>query len=348
MAPHSLSESLVPLSTKSLPQDQSATNFVQSYTLDRHWAFGSVPQGGYLLGLILNTCLNFIGSQPELRDKYRDPLVLTSHFLRRSEAGSRVEVAVEVVHRTKKMLWLNGSLSYDGKPNIHTTHIFTLHPPLSSFPLPAPSPPLPTYSPPCPIGIHPSHPSVRDFQLLPWYKRTDVKVLEIPKEHLQRSLTENGEWGAFVDFGEPVTVASLPFLVDTFKNLAELIVDQPPSWYPTLALQIEFPFPLPPQSPSTSTSLSTSSTTTITSTSTGGTTAKIALYASSRVILEGRSDTTVEVWIIPHVEGEELAQDGQGWRERSVLVAVGRQSNAIMTSQRIKESKAKNVEKSKL
>ncbi|PPQ92848.1 hypothetical protein CVT25_004336 [Psilocybe cyanescens] len=303
-----------------LPKDLSEED-TALYTgmVDPEWTIGSVANGGYVLALILEACIQFQSTKSHV-----DPLHVTAHFLRTTLTSS-FTVCVRTVKTSPGFTNLSAELIQDGVVKITTHLIFGIigrHPKDKvNLTLNPPS----TYARRVPLYAHPSKaitkPMDRRWTFRPhvtWTDEPNIHTKNQPNgENRTSSSTVGGgglEWGAWLEFkdtNEIITNPSLCFLVDMCLNSPSLLPksERPgltTSWFPTMVLSVEFKNKIPP--PSVKYAART-----------------VGIYSLGRFITppQGRHDAYVEVWTAPSGirEGEEV----DGWRDDQFCLAIATQ-----------------------
>ncbi|RDB14795.1 hypothetical protein Hypma_016330 [Hypsizygus marmoreus] len=290
--------------------------------IDPQWLVGAVPNGGYVLALIVEAAIQY---QAASTSGHKDPIHVTAHYLRTTSVA-HFEVRVRTLKTGRGFTNLTAELIQQGNLIVTTHLIFGIN-------TPTPPPHL-TLVPPSPyarrIPLH-THPSTANPQRMreAWVFQPYMKLASDPTIHARNhpesisrtdSTTVGGgglEWGAwfeFVDEGDRITNPSLAFLVDIFVNLPSLLPKSErqglrSSWFPTMVLAIEFKAPIPRPS-----DVYASRT--------------VGLYSSGRFLNDGRHDAYVEVWSAPCNIGEGV--DTEGWREKQVCLATATQMAYIV------------------
>ncbi|TFK52327.1 hypothetical protein OE88DRAFT_1734343 [Heliocybe sulcata] len=310
--------------------------------VDPDWNVASVPNGGYVLGLVVEACIRHQASEP-----LRDPIHVTAHFLR-TTAVAEFEIHVRTLRAGKSFANLVAEFKQQDEVKITAHLIFGV---LSSAP--SPSDPLPTLAPPSPYArripllTHPSQLTGTEWSRRPLGYMSHIRLAEDPaiQERNQSPPADstNGkelEWAAWIelrDKDERIMTPSLAFLVDTFNSLPELLAQRNygnikggRQWFPTLTLTIEFKFPIPA--------------------SDGYSRRTVGIHARGRYVNnpQGRHETTIEVWSAPSNIGEDI--DGQSagdWREKQVCLAVSSQM-ALVVPMAVNRRKGERASGSKL
>ncbi|KAF7348235.1 hypothetical protein MSAN_01777100 [Mycena sanguinolenta] len=297
--------------------------------IDSEWTVGNVPNGGYVLALVLEACIRY-----QAATAHRDPIHLTAYFLQATSIAP-FEVHVRAVKRGRGYTNLTADLIQQNKTRITTHLIFgTLeHPRLL--------PPSP-YARRLPLYVHPSA-AAKTRMVRPWRFRPHVKWAadrQLQAQNRADSATRTssitigggglvwGAWFELTDADERITPTAIPFLADIFVNLPSLMPrDQRNGyvpaeiWYPTMSLSIEFKAPIP--LPSARHAART-----------------VGLYHTGMFWGEpqGRHDAYVEIWTAPANIGEGTERDG--WRDEQFCLATATQM-ALMLPMEVNAGRAK-------
>ncbi|KZT27455.1 hypothetical protein NEOLEDRAFT_1176863 [Neolentinus lepideus HHB14362 ss-1] len=292
--------------------------------VDPDWNVASIPNGGYVLALVVEASIRHQASTP-----LRDPIHVTAHFLR-TTAVAEFEIHVRTLRTGKGFTNLVADFKQQNEVKLTTHFIFGVLSPTSPL-----TEPLPTLAPPSryarriPLLTHPSRLTNTGWSRRPLGYMTHIALVEDPmvQEHNQLPSIDdsNGkelEWAAWIELtvqSERITTPSLAFLVDTFNNLPELLAQRNygnikagSQWFPTLTLTIEFKFPIP--------------------TSDEYAKRTVGIHARGRYINnpQGRHETTVEVWSAPSNIGEGQGQPADVWRDKQVCLAVSSQMALVV------------------
>ncbi|ESK95191.1 hypothetical protein Moror_1009 [Moniliophthora roreri MCA 2997] len=289
---------------------------VDVYTgvMDEEWCVGSVPNGGYALGLIIEACMK---RQAAVKLSHPDPVHVTAHFLR-TTAVSPFEVHIRQLKTGKGFTNLTADLIQQDVLRITTHQIF-------GDLKPGASPGYLTLAPPSSFARRPplyQHPSTAPLiNLRSAYRfASRLKASREPEiaDRTQKGGDGNGiEWGqwlTYTDEEERLTAPMMAFAADMFRSPPSVLPksERPGlptvSWFPTMTMTLEFKFPLPPTSSNRT----------------------FGLYTNCRFINDprGRHDIYVEVWSAPCNLGEGKAEEG--WKEKQVCLAVSTQTALII------------------
>jgi len=301
----------------------------KTYTgnVDPEWVIGSVPNGGYVLALIMEACIRYQSNASHI-----DPIHVTAHYLRATAVAPFV-VHVHTLKNGKGFTNLTAELTQKGVVKVMTHVIFGTNAPVLTkhlqFTLLPPSPyarRLPLYTHPCEATVIPIRHTWKFHDHIKWTNEprflTKNKIDSPTRANSSSVGGEGLEWGAwfeFVDEEESITNTSLTFLVDMFLNTPTLLPksERPgltTSWYPTMTLAMEFKAPIPQPSP-----LRAKRT--------------VGLYSSGKFMNhpQGRHDIYVEVWTAPSEIGKGMPTEG--WRDNQVCLAVATQMALTMSAE---------------
>jgi len=289
--------------------------------VDPDWTIGSVANGGYVLALILEACIQF---QSLVTTAHIDPIHVTAHYLR-TTSPAPYTVCIRLLKTGSSFTNLSADVLQEGTVKIMTHVIFGINAPHPKDNLNLNLNPPSTYARRHPLYAHPSKVVSKPMGYAQNYHSfvkwaADPTILarnQIDSPTRTHSSTVGGggvEWAAwseFTDKDDRITNPSLAFLVDTFLNSPILLpksekLGLTTSWYPTMTLSIEFKNRIPPPS-----LLHADRT--------------VGLYSSGRFITppQGRHDVYVEVWTAPSNIGE--GRDTDNWRDNQVCLAIATQ-----------------------
>ncbi|KAJ7069426.1 thioesterase-like superfamily-domain-containing protein [Mycena amicta] len=292
---------------------------VFSGSVDGDWTVKTVPNGGYVLGLVVQSCV-----ERQASTSHPDPIHVTSHFLQPTSVAP-FEVHVRVLRIGRQFTNVLASLLQGGKTRI-TTHIIfgSLSPTNGRLNLSPTSP----YARRHPLHIHPSQ-AVETRMIQRWGFQPHVRWARDPvlrSQNLPDSPTRTNSqtagggglvWGAWFQLADPearITPAAIAFLADTFLNLPSLLpraerqgVVSTDTWFPTVTMSIEYKAAMPP--PSATHAART-----------------VGIFASGTFWGEpsGRHDCYVEVWTAP-VELGDGQPASQNWRDTQLCLATSTQ-----------------------
>ncbi|KAH7909809.1 thioesterase-like superfamily-domain-containing protein [Hygrophoropsis aurantiaca] len=287
--------------------------------LSETWKIGSIPQGGYALGVALDACIKHQTTTP-----HKDLIHVTAHFLHASNVGV-VEVHIKTLKLGKGFTNLSADIIQQGRTKI-TAHVICgdLSPDAQAVhrALVPPSP----YARRLPLPNHPSLATpdrirpVWGFQnYLRWSRDKDILTRNSPDNAARTDSNTIGgggvEWGAWCELtneDDKIVTSSLPFFGDTFQNLPFLLPETEKasqgassSWFPTMTMTVEFKARI--------------------SSSPNHSNRTVGLYCESHFLgdPQGRHNARVEVWTAPSGIGQGKAIDG--WRDEQYCIAVADQ-----------------------
>ncbi|TCD68057.1 hypothetical protein EIP91_011602 [Steccherinum ochraceum] len=286
----------------------------QGYT-DNDWTVLAIPNGGYILGLMIESSM-----QHQSSSLHPDPIHVTAHFMRSTIVGP-FEVHINVLKTGKGLT--NLSLQFIQNTQVRVlAHI--IHGVLEA-PVDTPGPSL-TISPPSPyarrIPMH-THPA-NCPQTAPrqkWTYKNRIAVASDPVYVEKASTPQKGlEFGMYITMKDEearITTPGLAFLADVFEAMDEHIPGihqsmRAVSWAPTIVMTLEFKFPIPRPSSSDHSRRT------------------VAVFSSGKFMNDpqGRHDTYVEVWTAPsNIAEGEVKED---WKETQRCIAVSTQMALVM------------------
>ncbi|KAJ6500759.1 thioesterase-like superfamily-domain-containing protein [Mycena sanguinolenta] len=301
--------------------DDSPGNPHVCYTAkaDPEWVIGRVPNGGYVLGLIVQACI-----EHQAGSEHPDPLHASAHYLQPTKT-SALEVHIRVLKRGRSFINVLADLVQGNRPCI-TAHLIFGKIPASTGPLIDLSS---GYARRLPYLRHPSEavlepmPSITGFaHRVRWAPDLDISARNGADSAARHVPTGGGiaVWGAWVelvDEDERLTPASLAFIADCTETMASLYPGSVTGagnrtlWRPTLTLSLEWKAPIPP--PSEMHSART-----------------VGMYVMSGFMSEpqNRHNTAVEIWTAPCNIGEGAPMDR--WRDKQVCLAVASQMQLMV------------------
>ncbi|KAF9562590.1 hypothetical protein CPC08DRAFT_817087 [Agrocybe pediades] len=299
--------------------DASGTTKLYKGNVDPEWTIGSVPNGGYVLALVMEACIRFQSTTAHV-----DPMHITAHYIR-TTATAPFEVRVRNIRTGAMFTNITAELVQEGVLKVMAHAIFGVNNHSSRDKLKLTLNPPSTYARRHPLYTDPStaidkplRHTWRFHKRAKWTKEKEILAKNEPNGVNRTSASTVGgggvEWGAwfeFADEGEEITNTSLCFLADMCLNTPTLL---PPSerpglttsWYPTMTLALEFKNKIPPPS-----SKHASRT--------------VGLYSLGRFMTapQGRHEAYVEVWTAPSALGE--APKADNWREDQICLATATQ-----------------------
>ncbi|KLO14787.1 hypothetical protein SCHPADRAFT_902928 [Schizopora paradoxa] len=317
----------------------SSKTSVYRGTVDSEWVIGAVPQGGYVLGLILESCIHY---QQRMRNEHLDPIHISAHYLRSTAAfasndakdgngseSEKVPATFEVTVRTVKVgkgfTNLAAELVQGDNVNVMAHLIFGNLSTTNSTTVPTVTllPPSPNAHI-IPLQTHPldapEYITNRPARFLKYTEmfEDDVIVSRNKNDNNTRSECLNErpglEWGAWLKMPreekDGLRSSMIPFLADSFKNLPQILPKEErkglgASWFPTMQLSIEFKAPLPRRGDRRYSANT------------------VGLYSIGRFMQDpsGRHDSYVEVWTAPG----DASKPGSNWREEQRCLAISSQ-----------------------
>ncbi|CAE6461387.1 unnamed protein product [Rhizoctonia solani] len=340
MAPlaQALSPQLVESTTSGLAKH------VYQGTVDPGWVVGSIPHGGYLLGLLVLASM-----KSQERTKHKDPIHVTAHFMQPT-ARSEYTIQVEVVRTGSRFSNLTANLIQNGETKILTHIIFGT---LPEFDAPEPttsvspfehiSPTHPLFHP-IPLNTHPrdSTPSVMHFKYGAF--KHHVRRAEDPTLMAQNRAKvdtpgshsgglESGTWWELAGREEELDLSMIPFFADVSENMPSVLSQvygqgTPAMWYPTMVMTIEFKRKLPRRD------------------MTGYSGRTLGVYSRGSFLEYGRHDMYGEIWSAPSSIGQPGERDAN-WKKDMRCVAITSQM-ALCVSIDVNRSKGAKADKAKL
>ncbi|KAJ7078570.1 thioesterase-like superfamily-domain-containing protein [Mycena belliarum] len=283
--------------------------------VDPEWTVGHVPNGGYILALVIEACV-----QHQAHTAHRDPIHVTSHFLHAASIAP-FQVRVRTLKRGRAFTNLIADLVQQDRTRITTHMIFgSLAPEVPPLGLSPPSP----YARRLPLHVHPATavetPMVRPWRFKPHVNWARDPVLRAQNHRTRATLAGGGGlvWGAWFQLAgaeERLTPASLAFLADVFINLPALLprsarggLVPSDTWFPTMTLALEFKAPIPRRGA-------------------GHAARTVGLYSRGTFwgAPQGRHDAYVEIWTAPAELGQGQGAEVPGWRDAQVCLATATQ-----------------------
>ncbi|KAF9262892.1 hypothetical protein L218DRAFT_866279 [Marasmius fiardii PR-910] len=307
---------------------------VYSGITDGEWSVGAVPNGGYVLGLIVEACI-----QRQSGTRHRDPIHVTAHFLR-ATAIQPFTIHVRKLREGKGFTNLVAELIQNALLTHHIFGVLTPAPESSDSVLTIT--PSSRYARRLPLYHHPSNAapvSLREvYQFAPRLKATrgpEISAKNALDGFNRTNETSIGgyglEWGQWLTFTNKqdiLTPPSIAFMADMFRSPPSLLPKSERTglpevaWFPTLTMTLEFKFPVPSYSSRRT----------------------VGLYTNCRFVNDpqGRHDVYIEVWSAPCNVGE--GEIDNGWREKQVCLAVSTQT-ALIVPMRTNTAKTKGGDK---
>ncbi|CAO2648838.1 Nn.00g097870.m01.CDS01 [Neocucurbitaria sp. VM-36] len=219
-----------------------------SCILHDDWCIGSVPNGGYVTGCILEVVKTHFSTSLA---KQNQPHTIALHveFLRRTGTGPAIFKVdnvklgrqTSIVHLSMEQEGRQEIIAYATNSNIDTEEGFsfdteyTLSPPVSSVDLSK-----------LEQDADPNWKRQAEMPFAKFRKASTKVAFHFPRDG-QRALSVADEWLCFSD-GTNFTDSSIGFVADMFPQIVESFRDktQGPFWYPTLLLNLDIKKSLPP------------------------------------------------------------------------------------------------------
>ncbi|KAI0784658.1 thioesterase-like superfamily-domain-containing protein [Abortiporus biennis] len=302
--------------------------YVYRGEVDEEWVVAVVPNGGYILGLILEAVV-----QQQAKTSHPDPIHVTAHFLK-SAIVAPFEVHIRILKPGKGFCNLTANFVQDGVDKILTHMVLgTLAPRPGDQPDRTIAPPHP-YAARTPVITHPSK-RMKVPARRPWNYKHYIEVTHDPAyDEIAKGPTQGMKFGTYVTLSHPddhITLPSMALLADTFKIQIEVVPDVSEimlhSWFPSMVMTIEFKFPIPkPTDPNYSSNT-------------------VAIYSEGKFINDpnSRFDTYIEIWTAPEID----EQEDEDWREKQRCLAVATQM-AIMVPIEVNRRRAQRPESTEL
>ncbi|PVG01688.1 hypothetical protein CPB86DRAFT_834002 [Serendipita vermifera] len=332
MAPFAHIVTDVYLPASPIPVEQArapsqVTEVVVEGKIDEDWLIGFVPNGGYLLGLVLQAC-NLVQADTNLVH----PIYISSQFLGSSTAGA-CSIIVRRIKPGKNFTNLTAELCQQGRTNIQCQLIYGKLA-ISKHPF-GPFPAAPNYMTPahpsslsrrCPLFTHPSKCTTDPFifplkfarhiaQATDPYYRALMEDAAEDKVVIQRDDDLGGgefKWATWLEMTNPedhITAPMLPVLTDLNTGILprKFARMREPMWFPTLTLSLDFKHQIPP--PNSVPGIASHT---------------VGVFMTTRSLIEGRKEVAVEVWTAPSGIGK--GEVVEGWQDRMFCLAVATQS----------------------
>ncbi|KAF8906180.1 thioesterase-like superfamily-domain-containing protein [Mucidula mucida] len=284
--------------------------------IDPEWSIAAVPNGGYVISLIIEACMQFQAGTPT-----PDPIHVTAHFLQSATAGSPAfEIHIRVLKTGRLFTNFLAEFVQKGRTPITAHLMFGKLAPFAEKPS--------SYTRRLPLYRHPSTAPLRVNDLfygaLTYAPNIDCTLEpEIAARNEPDSPNrtcddthggggmEWGSWFTLKDLNERLTLPSLAIFADTLLNPPGHDLGALDSWFPTMVMTLEFKFPIP--LPSKDHADRT-----------------VGAFSTGSTILahpHKRHNTHVEIWSAPSNVGE--GEEREGWRSKQVCLAVASQMAMI-------------------
>lgn len=205
--------------------DDAASEFVTDLT--SAWDISGNPNGGYLLASSLRAAA-------AVATEHRDPISVTTHYLRPGSSGERAEIAVETIRSGRRTSTLRTVMSQRGKPRI--TSLITMSD-LAHWS----GPDVVTIEPPpvAPPASCIDRATLPQGVDLPILSRVDVRLdpttVEPPPDGEGRAAIAG--WIRFTDRTPPLPMA-LPLFADAFPPSPIGLLERV-GWIPTIELTVQ-------------------------------------------------------------------------------------------------------------
>ncbi|KAJ8474156.1 hypothetical protein ONZ45_g16050 [Pleurotus djamor] len=286
--------------------------------VDPDWCIGAVPNGGFVLALALQACIEYQAKSP-----HPDPIHLTAHYLR-TTGVTAFDVRIRVLRKGKGFTNILADFMQSNELKFTIHAIFGVLNDAPTTPghegiLAAMSPPS-KYARHVPLHNHPatvkSIPMASRFGFSEHTTWTGEPQFQEKNKQMTAGSSIGGgglEWGSWFelkDKNERITTSTLAFLVDMFTNVPMILstiddVGLPSSWFPTMMLAVEFKFPIPKTPDFASRT--------------------VGIYSSGTFFNNpsGHHDIYAEVWTAPSGIGEGTVEEG--WRTKQRCLATATQ-----------------------
>ncbi|KAJ7155648.1 thioesterase-like superfamily-domain-containing protein [Mycena filopes] len=283
--------------------------------VDPQWVVGQVPQGGYILSLLVQACI-----ESQADSAHPDPLQISAFFLQATRPSTTVSIQLRVLKRGRTFVNMAADLIFGNRVCI-TAHLI-----FGRIPIPARTliDPASGYGRRHPLVVHPSEavvgtlPDVCGYSdQVRWAPEPRLAALNVPaRTGPGGGVAHWGAWVELTDKQERITPASLLFFADCIDGFPRQFPQSVTGatrnqlWLPTLSLGLEFKNPIPPPGPRHASRT-------------------VAVYCISGFPSEPqmRHSTFVEIWSAPSNIGE--GEPGGGWEDDQVCLAIATQTQLI-------------------
>ncbi|KIP10427.1 hypothetical protein PHLGIDRAFT_115547 [Phlebiopsis gigantea 11061_1 CR5-6] len=295
-------------------RDEKTSRTVYRGVVDPQWTVLTVPQGGYVFGLVVES-----GIVHQAATRHPDPIHVTVHFLKSAMTGP-YEVHLKDLKVGRDFTHLSAAFVQDNEERIIAQMVFGKlvvpdeslgRPPMA---LASSSP----YAAHTPMYTHPAQcPEQPTFKQVRWTYKDKLHIKSDPVYVKERETPQRGlRWGDYVtllDEREQLRPSMLPFFADCFVSYpAKLpVLKDWNIWLPTMVMTIEFKAPVPkPTDPHLSSR-------------------RLAVYTQSKFINEpgARHDAYIEVWTAPP---DDVDTTGDGWKAHQRCLAVSTQMALVV------------------
>lgn len=314
--------------------------------IDGEWAVLVVPNGGYLLGLLIQASTMFQEGSP-----LSEPLYLSAQFLGSTSVGP-CTIVVNKIKSGKSYVNLTAKLVQKGRINIHCQLIYgklsVAQHPYGAFPatrnqltLAHPS----GLSRRCPLSVHPSKCSTTPFgppfqfgkrlvqAIDPYYIDKMERIAALPYVSdsdggdLGGGIFEWGGWYQMLDEEDVITPQVVCFLGDVAPWMLPqsiLAKREAPMWVPTLAFSVDFKYHVPTASEDVP----------------GISKRTIGIFFTSKFLIDGRHDVTAEIWTAPSEIGR--GHEEPGWQDKMFCMGLVNQTvTCVPAAMNLKNSTSK-------
>ena len=195
-----------------------------SGTVHESWNIGDNPNGGYLLSLV-TAAMQTLGS-------HRDPLSITTHYLRPGTPGEGCDVRAEIVRSGRTLTTMRGGVSQGGKDRIEVLAAF------GDLSVPQDSDANLTMTPPSipPPDQCPQRSGTEQGIALPLLSRLDTRIHPDFARGGVAGRAEMAGWIRFADGRDPDTRA-LAMFADAFPPSVFSLLGVT-GWVPTIELTV--------------------------------------------------------------------------------------------------------------
>ncbi|KAA1474689.1 hypothetical protein DENSPDRAFT_841315 [Dentipellis sp. KUC8613] len=285
------------------------------------WTVNAVPQGGYVLGLIIEACV-----QHQASTKLPDPLHVTAHYLKPTAIGP-LEVHVRMLKSGQTLCNITAELIQNGTTKVTTQSVFGNMDPAAAPPsdiamtLEPPSPlarvtPFRTHASSCTPGKPWSRLNFKHHMTIAFDPSIAERHDQLTAAGIGEGGTEQGLWASFAHPSDKLNPSALAFFADLGPNklASSMLPNKSRAWFPTIVLSLEFRAPLPRE---------------------GGrlSTRTVGAIMTSRFMdaPQGRHDIRVELWSAPaSAEIGDGKEAKEGWREQQRCLLVAHQMALVM------------------
>ncbi|KAJ7611748.1 thioesterase-like superfamily-domain-containing protein [Roridomyces roridus] len=288
---------------------------VYTGTVDEEWSVGVVPNGGYILALIIQACITH-----QSTTTLPSPLHVSAHYLQPTQPAP-FEVHIRIIKPGRNFINIHAELMQAGRTCVLTHLIFGNVPPRvglgplvpvnSGFARPYPLSAFHPSSVNLPGGLTALPPGYQFEDQMHWAEDPAIRVLN-HTPHANGGFARWGAWIELTDKDTVITTASLALIADTTLSMGFLYPThvtgavEGDTWLPTLTLSIEYKAPIPASGRYSKRT--------------------VGVYVRSGYLSEpqGRHNTIVEIWTAPADIGDG-GEVRKGWADEQVCLAVATQ-----------------------